>query len=322
VTDPLVAMTTRKGAPAEDCCLAIAVDSPRLARRGHAAHPVNYRVSAWHAGCGDGSMRRSCLAAAVFVSSLLSAPTASAEGAGAPPAKEKPWCGPDVTTLSDHVCYVDGGPAATGRRTLVIYLHGVLAKSPGFQYVQQRWMAQEAKSNSFTLLMPTAPDTSGYYAWPGSAKALKEEVAILDGIKKARADLERRAGAPFDETFVVGFSSGAYYASSLAARGALAVDGYIVLAGGGAWMKPGEEPATRAPVFVGVSAADPSSADHARAFAGVLAAAHWPFRAETRNTGHGVDRAFMAHGLTWLRATVAARPTSVNREVLAAREAM
>jgi len=248
-------------------------------------------------------MRRSHLAAAVLASSLLVAPTVSAEGRGSAPAKDKPWCGPDVTTLSDHVCYVDGGADTTGRRTLVVYLHGVLAKTPGFQYVQQHWMAQEAKSNSFTLLMPTAPDASGYYAWPGSAKALKDqEAAILDGIKKARADLEKRAGAPFDETFVVGFSSGAYYASSLAVRGALDVDGYIVLAGGGAWMKPGEQPATRAPVFIGVSAADPGSADHSRAFAGLLGQAHWPLRVETRNTGHGVDRAFLAHGITWLRA--------------------
>ena len=119
---------------------------------------------------------------------------------------------------------------------------------------------------------------------------------------------------------MVGFSSGAYYASSLAVRGAMDVDGYIVLAGGGAWVPPGEQPPTRAPVFVGVSAADPSTADHARAFAGVLAGAHWPFRVETRSTGHGVDRAYMAHGLTWLRlltprpagdsAPAAARPAS------------
>ena len=248
-------------------------------------------------------MRPGHLAAPLLASLLLIAPGASADGGGAAPKREKPWCGPDVTALADHVCYVDGGAeATTGRRTLVIYLHGVLAKTPGFQYVQQHWMAKEAKSNSFTLLMPTAPDVSGYYAWPGSAKSLKDqEAAILDGIKKSRAELEKRNGAPFDETFVVGFSSGAYYASSLAVRGALDVDGYIVLAGGGAWMNPAEQASTRAPVFVGVSAADPSSAAHSRGFAGMLAQSQWPFRVETRNTGHGVDSAFLAHGLTWLR---------------------
>ena len=33
----------------------------------------------------------------------------------------------------------------------------------------------------------------------------------------------------------------------------------------------------------------------------MLASAHWPLRVETRNTGHGVDRTFMARGLSWLR---------------------
>lgn len=215
-----------------------------------------------------------------------------------------------MTTLSDHVCYVDGTTTTStaSRRTLVIYLHGVLAKTPGFQYVQQRWMAQEAKANGFTLLMPTAPDRGASFAWPGTDKALKEnEAPILETIQRSRAELERRAGVKFDETFIVGFSSGAYYASSLAVRGAVDVDGYIVLAGGGAWMRPARETATRSPVFVGVSAADRGSAAHSRGFASMLASAHWPLRMETRNTGHGVDRAFMAHGLAWLRGLKAQR---------------
>ena len=29
----------------------------------------------------------------------------------------KPWCGPDVTELSDHVCFFEGEPPASGRRT-------------------------------------------------------------------------------------------------------------------------------------------------------------------------------------------------------------
>jgi predicted esterase len=257
-------------------------------------------------------MHRTLLAAAAVATSLFTAQAVSARPVAAS-AEPKPWCGSEVSTLSDHVCFVDGAPAGATRRTLVVYLHGVLAKTPGFQYVQQRWMAQEAKLNGFTLLMPTAPDESGYYAWPGSAKALKEkDAAVVDGIKNARAELEKRNGAKFDEVFVVGFSSGAYYASSLATRGALDVDGYIVLAGGGSWMKSGEEPATRAPVFVGVSAADPGSANHSRGFANMLASTHWPLRVETRNTGHGVDRAFMAHGLAWLRSLKALPPVAIR----------
>ena len=49
-----------------------------------------------------------------------------------PEAGPKAWCGPEVTELSDHVCFFDGGVPADGRRTLVVYLHGALAMTtPG-----------------------------------------------------------------------------------------------------------------------------------------------------------------------------------------------
>jgi hypothetical protein len=57
----------------------------------------------------------------------------------------------------------------------------------------------------------------------------------------------------------------------------------------------------RAPIFVGVSAADPQTAGHSRSFAGSLAAMGWPYKVEERNAGHMVDWTFMAHGIAWLR---------------------
>jgi predicted esterase len=252
---------------------------------------------------------RSLLAANVLLIAL--APCFAAPEALAAPAKPAPknpldWCAPEVSELSDHVCYFEGGVPADGRRTLVIYLHGALATRPGFFYMQQRAMAFHAKRHAFTVLMPTGPSDGVGFVWPSSEKAQKEkEPEILAGIQKARADLEKRVGHPFDETFVVGFSSGAYYGSSLAVRGAMNVDGYIVLAGGSAWARPtkGEgESAKRAPVFVGVSAADPQTANHSRALAGSLATMHWPFKVEERGAGHMVDWTFMSHGIAWLRA--------------------
>jgi predicted esterase len=229
-------------------------------------------------------------------------------GGSASAAEEKPWCAPEVVELSDHVCFFDGGVPPSGRRTLVIYLHGMLATNPGFQYVQQRALANYAKVHGFTVLIPTSPKVEGGYYWPTSASAQKEqEPAILAGIRNARAAVAARVGHPFDETFVVGFSSGAYYGSSLALRSALDVDGYIVLAGGSSWSRPKDDGAKRAPIFVGVSAADRQTADHSRAFAGTLAALHWPYRVEERNVGHNVDWGFMAHGLAWLRGRTAAR---------------
>ena len=214
----------------------------------------------------------------------------------------KPWCAPEVQELSDHVCFFDGGVPADGRRTLVVYLHGALAMTPGFQYLQQSAMALHAKRHNFTVVIPTAPSDGAGFVWPTSQAAQKQqESGILAGIRRARLDVEKRVGHEFDETFVVGFSSGAYFGSSLAVRGALDVDGYIVLAGGSGWARSDKPTAKRAPVFVGVSAADPQTAAHSRAFGGSLATMGWPAKVEERNAGHMVDWTFMAHGIAWLR---------------------
>lgn len=217
-------------------------------------------------------------------------------------ATAKAYCAPEVSELSHHVCFFDGGTPADGRKTLVVYLHGALAMNNGFFYMQQRAMALHAKKHGFTVLMPTSPSDGGGYVWPTSQKAQKEqEPGILAGIAKARTDLEKRVGHSFDETFVVGFSSGAYYGSSLAVRGALDVDGYIVLAGGSSWVRRGDGATKRAPIFVGVSAADRQTAGHSRSLAGALAGMGWPYKVEVRNAGHMVDWTFMAHGIAWLR---------------------
>lgn len=243
--------------------------------------------------------------------------SATAKGSDAP----KPWCAPELSELSGHVCYFDGGAPAGGRKTLVIYLHGALSLQPGFFYLQQRAMALHAKKHGFTVLLPTSPSDGVGHVWPTSRTAQgAQEAGILAGIAKARAALEARVGHQFDETFVVGFSSGAYYASSLAVRDALDVDGYIILAGGSSWVKSDSAArARRAPIFVGVSAADRQTAGHSRAFAASLAATGWPFKVEERNAGHMVDWTFMAHGIGWLRERTRARSLASSSSVGATR---
>jgi len=245
---------------------------------------------------------------AVFAAALLFAIPADAKE----PQVAKPWCSPDVSELSDHTCWFDGGTPSDGRRTLVIYMHGAYAATPGFQHLQQKALSIQAKQHHFTLLLPTAPRSAGGYVWPGTAEGQKDhEAEILANIAESKKELEKRAGHKFDETFVVGFSSGAYYASSLALRSALDVDGYIILAGGSSWVRPSASSGKRAPVFVGVSAADKQTRNHSRALGGTLAALGWPRRVEERDVGHLVDWVFMAHGTAWLRAQKGA-PSAVS----------
>ncbi len=244
----------------------------------------------------------SVLLAAVLALSVTCPAEAGAKEPGAKETAKKAWCAPEVNELSDHVCWADGGVPADGRRTLVVYMHGAYATNPGFAWVQQRAMALHAKRLGFTVLLPTSPLVKNAYVWPTSEAAQKEqEAGLLAGIAKARADVAKKVGHGFDETFVVGFSSGAYYASSLAVRGGLDVDGFVVLAGGSSWARSPVEAGRRAPVFVGVSGADPQTADHSRAYAGTLAQLAWPYRVEERKAGHEVDWSLLTHGIAWLR---------------------
>jgi predicted esterase len=226
----------------------------------------------------------------------------------------KAWCAQEVSELSDHTCWFDGGTPADGRRTLVVYLHGAYATTPGFQHLQQKALSMMATRYNFTLLLPTSPRTAGGYVWPGTAEAQKnDEAQILANIAESKKELELRAGRKFDETFVVGFSSGAYYASSLALRSAIDVDGFMIFAGGSGWVKP-VDGGRRAPIFVGVSAADKQTASHSRALGGTLSALGWPRRVEERDVGHTVDWGFMQRGIGWLRSQSpyksAAKPTA------------
>ena len=224
------------------------------------------------------------------------------------------WCAPEMDPLTPDVCHVTGTPDPDGRRTLVIFLHGVIAKNTLWQWLQERGIARSAKLLHFVAIVPRAPRVgpggAGGFAWPGLAlQKGVDEGALVDEWAAARRMLEERNGAPFDEVYVVGFSSGAYFATSLALRARLDVDGYVVLAGGA----PGAssvEPDRRAPVFIGVCARDRASAPEARQLGRDLAARGWPSRIDEEPVGHGVNDVHVVHAFKWLRDVARRRDTS------------
>lgn len=235
---------------------------------------------------------------ALFIAALIAIATTAQADEDAPP-----WCAPELETLAGDVCF-HAEPARDEKRTLVIFLHGLVQEGSDWQHAQQRGIVRGAKRLGFSVLAPRgraglnekSPDM---IAWPTSAHARAHEDALLAQWSQARAIVEARERA-FDEVFVVGFSNGAYYASSLAMRGRLEVDGYAVFAGGMAYGASADE-ARRAPIFVGVCSKD-STADHARALERALKKAGWPHRAESRKVGHAMADAHLDHALAYLRA--------------------
>jgi predicted esterase len=225
--------------------------------------------------------------------------------AAKPPAPS--WCAPETEALPGDVCYVDAN--AAGRRTLVVFLHGLIPRNTTWQWTQHRAMARDAREYHFAAIMPQAPEVgpggAGGYAWPGSSA---NPQAIVEPWTAARRYVEARDGRPFDEVFVLGFSSGAYFAMSLALRDQVEVDGYAAFAGG-APMQPAAEVHHRAPIFVGVTARDASTADTARALGRTLETLGWPHRVDEADIGHMFADAHVGRAVAYLRRmTDKARP--------------
>jgi predicted esterase len=220
------------------------------------------------------------------------------------------WCFSGVETLPNDVCYLDGRTKAP-RRTLVIWLHGVVARNTTMSWNHERMLLRVAKATGVEMLFPKGVEDGSLYAWPGKLDSQEQkEGALIEQWMNAKAILEKRENKSFDEVFVMGFSSGAYFASSLAMRGRAEVDGYAVFAGGQP-MPARTSPVTRfAPVFVGVCADDSQTAQHSRAFAGSLAAAGIRRMVNEQKVGHDLSAAHFLNALAFLRSQVKARPVT------------
>ncbi|MBX3226513.1 MAG: hypothetical protein KIT84_32370 [Labilithrix sp.] len=227
--------------------------------------------------------------------------TAKAEAVRAKAPAAHAWCGEGTEALPSDVCYIDGR-GTSGRRTLVIWLHGVIAKDTNWSHNHEKMLARVAKATGIEMLFPKGVLGDKLYAWPGTAEAqAKNEAALIEQWMTAKALLEKRDDKKFDETFIFGFSSGAYFASSLAMRGRADVDGYAVFAGGQPMAKAATPAARFAPVYVGVCANDSTTVTHSRAFASSLAAAGIPRMVSEQKVGHDLSPTHFLGALAFLR---------------------
>ncbi|KYF61425.1 hypothetical protein BE11_07255, partial [Sorangium cellulosum] len=190
---------------------------------------------------------------------------------------------------------------------LMIFLHGVVQPESGWQWAQQRGAARAGARHGVVVMMPRGRRGIGprtmedWWCWPtATAAQASHEDALLAEWDAARAELERRAGGRFERVLVLGFSNGAYYATSLAMRGRLPVDGYAAFAGGSGARyleRAGAQTRLRVPLFVGWGGKDPAHRDQV-ALARMLRRLKWPSKALGKpRAGHAmtddqVDQAF------------------------------
>jgi len=242
--------------------------------------------------------------AALGLSLLCLGPAARAES------DTQGWCAPETEALPGDVCLYVPKRGQERPTALVVFLHSLVGRGNTWQWEQQRTMVQAADRYGFAVLMPRgrlglgpgrAPDV---WAWPTAQRTEAEvESSLLAEWAKARALAEERHGR-FDRTFVYGFSSGAYYAGSLALRNPIGADGYALFAGGSGsrWKASNARSVAKRPrVFVAYGTKDPARRDP-QAFAKLLKELGWPHRLDSARVGHTVTHEQLRRAFEYLSA--------------------
>jgi predicted esterase len=248
-------------------------------------------------------MRKARVAIALAVTAIALAVLGSSRLARAESARAR-WCAPELEALSEAACYfaptaapaIDGAQPPQRSRSLVIFLHPLVGAGSDWQWDQQRMFARLGTTFGFSVLMPRGRLGVGpkrapnIYAWPTSANMqTRYEDEIIDEWMQARRVVEKREGK-FEKVLIFGFSNGAYYATSLAMRGRLEVDGYGIFAGGSGskYLRLlAAKAERRSPIFVGYGTKDPAHHDQ-RDLIKMLRALSWKHRVKSAHVGHTV----------------------------------
>ncbi len=234
--------------------------------------------------------------------------------------KPKAWCASELETIREGVCYYEAESAADATPssatpvraepdTLVLYLHTLVGTGSTWQWEQQRIMWTAAKTYGFSVLMPRGRPGIGpkraadVLAWPTSPKAQAAvEEELVSEWQELRETVERRRGRPFRHVWVFGFSNGAYYASSLALRARLPVEGYAAFAGGAGGkysMILGSKAPRKTPIFVGYGTKDPARADMKELIT-TLKKLGWPHQSLSQPVGHIVTHDQLRRAVSFL----------------------
>lgn len=229
---------------------------------------------------------------------------------GEPLANAEHWCAPGLTKLTSRLCYYSPSHQNEDQdtSTLVIFLHSLVSAAPKAAWEQQLRMQKLADGYDFSILIPQGRPglgpgrDPGVLAWPTAQELQTLHEAELLAEWKVGVEQARQLHGAFARVFLIGFSNGAYYATSLTFRERFACDGVAVFAGGSG-SKYQRLTAARAkrrtPMFIGYGTLDPDNRQQ-RALVSLLVALGWPHRALAAKVGHTVATEQMRAALKYL----------------------
>jgi predicted esterase len=234
------------------------------------------------------------------------------------------WCAPGFDAVPGGCL---AAPAEVPAESLVVYLHGRYARDVAADEIdRQRRLGARATKKHYAVLalrsrlgVCSSAELADWYCWPTSdaaadADAMRRWTRVVD-------DMQRRVAAP--RRYLLGFSSGGYFAGMVASRGWAPFDAVVVAHGG-----PVEpvSPSGDAPPMLLLSADDDVAQLDMMRFDDDLRRAGWPHDAYARGGAHGLADADIDTALTFFarsRESMPLRPPlSLHRAVFHVRDAV
>jgi predicted esterase len=210
------------------------------------------------------------------------------------------WCAPGYEALAGGCLALSA--AAPGPHAVLVYLHGRYAENaPAEEVDRQRRLATIATARGFAVLALrgrlgecTWAQLSRWFCWPSNERNEQDATDFVDTWEGALLEAHRRAGSK--TRFVLGFSSGAYFAGLLATRGLFDAEAFVVAHGGP--VEPVPAAARMAPLLL-LSADEDVAQDDMIRLDEDLTREHWPHDSYARAGTHGLTDGDIDAALTF-----------------------
>jgi dienelactone hydrolase len=205
------------------------------------------------------------------------------------------WCADGLEPVSGGGCLAVpmGADAGAGPWPLVVYLHGLYERDrPNEELDRQRRVAARATARGFAVLAlrgaigvchPDVADFATRYCWPSNEQVAERARDFVDAWPAAIAAAQRHAGN--GARYVLGFSSGGYFAALLAARSLFSADAFVIAHGGP--VEPVRGRAGGAPILL-LSADDDVAQGEMCRLDDDLTREQWPHDHRARDGAHGL----------------------------------
>jgi dienelactone hydrolase len=232
------------------------------------------------------------------------------------------WCAEGLEPIAGGGCLAMP-PAPRLPVPLVLYLHGVYDRAtPTEELERQHRVAAHGTSRGYAVLAlrstegachPSLPTYATRYCWPSNEEVADRAGSFVDGWQVVMGAAEQRVGK--GPRYVLGFSSGGFFAVLLAVRGLYPADAFVVAHAGP--VEPVKAMGSKAPILL-LSADDDISQEGMVRLDDELSRENWPHEHSARSGGHAltdsdIDAALGFFGQVRAEPSVVRAPASGHR---------